>query len=121
MQAADPRWVFATRVAGKLEGGKAAVLRPEVRERLMTDARRLGLRPFDGALVIAIVQDEARRGSLAHGRPSLTPDAVSRLRLVRDPMTDRVARDSRVALAHALLAVACAAVAVLTLARWLLR
>jgi len=79
----DMRWVFATRVASSLEGGRAGILRPEVRERLLVQGQRLGLRPFDANLVIAIVQDAARTGGHA-----LDPEVSSRLKLVRDPKRD---------------------------------
>lgn len=58
-EAADPRWVLATRTAEQLQG---TVLAPEQRERLLSLGRMLGLSPFDSNLVIAIVQDQARRG-----------------------------------------------------------
>ena len=35
---------------------------PERRARVLQTAERLGLRPFDANLIIAIVQDHARRG-----------------------------------------------------------
>jgi len=60
--AADPRWVLAVRVSESLEG---AILRPEKRARLLRVGRLLGLSPFDTNLVIAIIQDRARRGTLA--------------------------------------------------------
>ena len=53
------------------------MLRPERRERLVSMATRLGLRPFDAHLVIAIAQEAARRGERVDGG-----DAVGRLRLV---------------------------------------
>lgn len=58
----DARWVLAVRAAGQIEGGRAAVIRPEVRQRLVTTAKTMGLRPFDANLVLAIVQDAAREG-----------------------------------------------------------
>lgn len=73
---ADPRWVFAVRVAQQLDGGRAAILCFEKRKRLHHTAKRLGLRPFDAGLVIAIVQDAARTG-----RP-LGPATTDRLSLV---------------------------------------
>jgi hypothetical protein len=76
--AADARWVLAVRTATLLEGGRAAILRPERRERLVGMATRLGLRTFDAALVIAIVQDSARSG-----RPALGRETENRLALVR--------------------------------------
>lgn len=79
----DMRWVFATRVASSLEGGRAGILRPEIRERLLGQGQRLGLRPFDANLVIAIVQDAARTGS-----HPLDPEISGRLKLIRDPRRD---------------------------------
>lgn len=58
----DARRVMAVRVSDALEGGRAAILRPEARARLVSSASRMGLRPFDANMVIAIVQDAARRG-----------------------------------------------------------
>lgn len=58
----DARVLFATRVASSLEGGRAAVLRPESRVRLRRLAVRMGIRDFDASLIVAIVQDAARRG-----------------------------------------------------------
>ena len=55
---ADPRWVLAVRTAAALQG---SALTPERRARVMRTARRIGLRPFDANLIIAIVQDHARR------------------------------------------------------------
>jgi len=68
LPAMDTRWMLALKVQHALEGGVAAMLRPEVRRRLVADARHMGLRPFDANLVIAIVQDRARAG-LAIGGP----------------------------------------------------
>jgi len=62
IDAVDARWVLACRVAATLEGGRAAILRPESRDRLLSQATRLGLRQFDANLIIAIVQDSARCG-----------------------------------------------------------
>ena len=67
----DPRWVLAVRTAEMLEG---AVLPPERREGLMRLGRVLGLTPFDATLIIAIVQDQARRGY----EPSYCPTAGER-------------------------------------------
>lgn len=62
LSADDVRLSFATQVAARIEGGKAAILRPAARERLLSEGKAVGLRPFDVSLVIAIVQDAARRG-----------------------------------------------------------
>lgn len=72
MPAGDPRLDFATVVKSSLEGGRAAILRPERRRDLMTRADALGLRPFDANLVIAVVQEAARRGEDA-AIPQRTP------------------------------------------------
>lgn len=58
----DVRWILATKAAQAIEGGRAALLRPEARKRLLSEARSMGLRPFDANLVLAIVQDQARIG-----------------------------------------------------------
>lgn len=76
----DPRWVLAVRTANAIEGGRAAVLPPESRARLLSLATRLGLRPFDANLVIAIVQDGARSGE-----GPLEDQAQRRLALIRRP------------------------------------
>ncbi len=63
----DVRAAFAIEVAGSLEGGRAALLRPEVRRRLIASGVDMGLREFDSNLVIAIVQDAARAGERVDG------------------------------------------------------
>ncbi len=55
----DPRWVLAVNTAQALEG---AVLPPAKRERLMNQGKSMGLSAFDCSLVLAIIQDRARRG-----------------------------------------------------------
>lgn len=67
LRADDGRRIFATRVAEALEGGRAAILPPERRTRLVRIASMLGVRTFDAHLVIAIVQDGARRGEIPTG------------------------------------------------------
>lgn len=61
-RAADVRQIFALRVGQMLEGGRAAIIPPDRRRRLVDAARQAGLRPFEANLIIAIVQDSARRG-----------------------------------------------------------
>ena len=56
---ADPRWVLAVRAAEHLQG---ATLTPPARHRLERMARTFGLTAFDANLIIAVVQDQARRG-----------------------------------------------------------
>lgn len=62
LSAGDARFIFALRVGELLDGGRAAILTPENRRRLVDLGQRMGLRAFDANLVIAIVQDGARRG-----------------------------------------------------------
>ncbi len=62
MPQTDARWIFALDVAGQLQGGRAALLAPERRRQLVARAVHAGLRPFDANLVIAVVQEAARRG-----------------------------------------------------------
>lgn len=90
----DARWILARRTAEAIEGGRAAILRPEVRVRLLAIGQRLGLRPFDANLVIAIVQDEARCAPLSRiGASVAIPESlVSRIRLVRGPVGGRSSR-----------------------------
>jgi hypothetical protein len=65
----DPRWVLAMQTQARLQG---AMLPVERREELMRSGRRLGLRPFEANLVIAVMQDRARRGEQpATARPTL--------------------------------------------------
>lgn len=77
MAPTDARWALAVRAATSLEGGRAAILAPERRRCLVALGTRLGLRPFDSSLVIAVVQDGARSGTGALGR-----DTEDRLLLV---------------------------------------
>ena len=55
----DPRWVLAVRAYSQLQGSS---LTPTRRQRLIQTAGGMGVRPFDANLIIAIVQDHARRG-----------------------------------------------------------
>ncbi len=79
----DARSILALRVREQLQGGTTAILTPERRSTLLTTATMLGLRPFDANLIIAIVQDAARRGEgVEHpqtdGRLKMVPPAGSR-------------------------------------------
>jgi len=65
LPATDPRWVLAARVSESLEGD---VLPPDRRERLIRTGRVMGLSTFEANLVIAIVQDQARRGVAPEAR-----------------------------------------------------
>lgn len=59
LEPTDPRWVVAARAFSQLQG---STMTPERRQRIMRTAHLLGVRPFDASLIIAIVQDRARRG-----------------------------------------------------------
>ncbi|MEM6550888.1 MAG: hypothetical protein AAF750_01940 [Planctomycetota bacterium] len=59
LTATDPRWVLAMRAGEALQG---TVLTPDRRRCLMRLASVMGLTAFDASLVLAIVQDQARRG-----------------------------------------------------------
>lgn len=89
LEAGDPRWVFAVRVAEAVEGDRAAVLTPEKRDRLMRLASMLGLRDFDATLIIAIVQDSARCGLGPLGTVT-----AQRVGMVRSPAAHGPADDS---------------------------
>lgn len=91
---ADARAIFAQGVERNLEGGRAAILRPENRRRLLTHAAELGLRTFDASLIIAIAQDAARR--------SRAPRSDPRLRLVHPPERAPSSRGPWVAMIAAL-------------------
>lgn len=111
MSADDARWVFARRVAEQLEGGVAAILTPQRRAALLATATRVGLRPFDANLVIALVQDGRRSG-----RGALNPEVERSLTLIQP--ADPVSADRpvlRMFIAASILGVMLAVV----LARWL--
>jgi len=87
--AADPRWVLAIRAAESLQG---AILGPERRDRLVKLGKLMGLTAFDANLVIAIVQDQARRGHA----PALCPAAgEAQLAMVPLPRTMDAKVDAR--------------------------
>jgi hypothetical protein len=76
---ADPRWVLAVRTAELLQGD---ILTPDRRERIVRMGRMFNLTPFDANMIIAIVQDQARRGIA----PALCPTAGEpQLRMVTPP------------------------------------
>lgn len=106
----DARWLLAVRTARALHATKgaphAAVLPPELRDELMAAARELRLRPFDAALIIAIVQDSARAGLGALG-----PATAGRLEHIA-PVPPRP-RDRTAVLMQAASAVLLAAVLLL--------
>lgn len=67
LDADSARRMLAVRVAECLEGGRSAILTPMRRRRVMRLAHMMGVRDFDAHLVIAIVQDGARRGESVEG------------------------------------------------------
>jgi hypothetical protein len=78
----DPRWLLALRVSESLEG---PILTHEKRERLLRLGKLLGLSAFDSNLVIAIVQDRARRG---HAPDRCPFEARGQLAMVPAPGQD---------------------------------
>lgn len=100
----DPRWALAVRAYSQLQG---TALTFESRQRVMRTARRLGVRPFDANLIIAVVQDHARRGRELS-------DAAGTLALLERP-----GRRNRHPWARWIAAVACALVANWFLIWWL--
>ena len=101
----DPRWVLAVRTQALLEG---STLTPERRERVLRTAQQLGVRLFDANVIIAIVQDQARRGG------SLG-DAASSLALLERPN-----RSQSSGLRMWIAALGAAAVGSTLLIRWLI-
>ncbi len=59
----DPRWVLAARTYSQLDG---AALSPSRREKIMKLAEQFGIRSFDANVIVALVQDRARRGGSLH-------------------------------------------------------
>lgn len=78
----DPRWVLAVHASQSMEG---SMLPPEKRDRIIDMGKKLGLTAFDANLIIAILQDQARRGYLpdqcpAAGEPQLAMIALPKTR-----------------------------------------
>jgi hypothetical protein len=74
----DARWRLATETQRALQG---AVLAYEDRRQLLALANRLGIRAFDANLILAVVQDRARRGEpLESAAPTvaMVPKPVAR-------------------------------------------
>jgi len=103
----DPRWTLAVRTHTMLQG---TALTPERRERVMRTARLLGVRPFDANVIIAVVQDQARRGE------TLAP-AASILKLLPAPKSRPT---TAFWIARWIAVIASAVVANLLLIRWIL-
>jgi hypothetical protein len=109
--AADPRWVLAAAAMTALEGGRGAILRPDRRRRLMTTAAAMGLREFDASLIIAIVQDAARRGE------PLNAGAARSLAMVNAPAPVARARVGSLLAIAAIVGIAWAVVLIELIAR----
>lgn len=111
----DPRWLVAVETATALEG---SLLTFERRRKVLAFAHRVGVRPFDANLIIAAVQDRARRGEpLSHAVPTIALTSPPRRRV---PWLRRIlSRQALPYLATAFVAVAVHAVGI-GLALWLL-
>ncbi|MGP1308971.1 MAG: hypothetical protein ACTS27_02100 [Phycisphaerales bacterium] len=116
LEPSQAREILTMRVADMLQGGRAAVLTHERRARALRIARILGVRDFDAHLIIAVVQDRARRGEIAvaDAEPPADQPAQSR----RSPRV-RLSTDLSVMLLQAAAAVLLAAALLLGAARWL--
>lgn len=115
----DARWLFAVRVSGSLEGGKAALLTPTKRRDLIAAAVSTGLREFDANLIIAIVQDAARRGELGD-KAGRVAGVASSLTLV-GAAERKEARAARARTIKAIIATILATILIFVLmVRWLL-
>ena len=99
----DPRWVLAVRAYSQLQG---TALTFDRRQRLLRSAEGLGVRPFDANMIIAIVQDHARRGeplSNAAGTVSLLAPPTRRRRETGDVMLRWIAAIASALTANAFL------------------
>lgn len=83
----DPRWVLAVRTAEQLQGD---ILAPDRREQLQRVGKLLGLTAFDVSLVIAIVQDQARRGYASEYCPTAGQDQLCMVGLPRHAQRRRL-------------------------------
>ena len=81
----DPRWVLAIKVSEALQG---ATLTLDRRQRLIRLGKLLGLTPFDANLIVAIIQDQARRGV----RPDECPAAAHEQLAMVVPRCERPSR-----------------------------
>ena len=102
---ADPRWALAVRAYSQLDGSSLTFDR---RQNLMRTARQLGVRPFDANIIVAIVQDHARRGQKLD-------QAAGTIALLDPPAAQR---SPALNLSRWFTAVACAATATAFLIWW---
>ncbi len=114
-EAGDPRWVLAVRVAEALQG---SLLPAEKRDRLIRVGKMLGLTAFDANLIVAMVQDQARRGH----RSTDCAHAV-REQLTMIPLPERAAmqnKSGRMQWRHIMAVTAATIVAELFVVWWVL-
>ena len=83
----DAQAIFSRRIVEQLDGGRCALLTPERRGRLIALGKRLGMTTFDSNLVIAQVQDAARRSEdlsrpTVQARLDLVHESLQRKRMV---------------------------------------
>ncbi|MEO0588376.1 MAG: hypothetical protein AAF078_12145 [Planctomycetota bacterium] len=116
LAANDPRWVLAIRTAHELDH---TTLVPEKRQKLVRLGRSLGLNPFDANLVIAIVQDQARRGTLPEYCASAGHDQLAMVPLPRPTTWVDWLRPPR--LLNTMIFVACLLGLQALLVAWMLR
>lgn len=105
MEASDPRWLLALQTAAQLEGDR---LSPEARQRLERTAKLLGVRAFDANIIMAIVQDHARRN-----KPVAATSSLLKLVDVSGPERDRAAL-------RWMAAIALAGVGLIVMIRWII-
>ncbi len=72
--ATDPRWVLAVSTSQMMQGD---VLSPHKRETLMGLGKSMGLSPFDCSLILAIIQDRARRGIALDACPAASESQLA--------------------------------------------
>ena len=84
----DPRWILAVRTSQAMQG---SIVRPEDREKLIGLGKSLGLSAFDCNLIIAILQDQARRGFLPEYCPQLSHKQLQLIPLPRpNPLNEPI-------------------------------
>jgi len=127
----DPRWVLASQTALQLQG---AALSPARRDNLLKLSHRLGLRPFDANMIIAVVQDEARQNPTSTKQTASTAPAdtkrlfpnkqatrrfMDRLRIIPSPKQLKQ-RQNRAILAQMFISLAVAAGLFYLMWNWLI-
>ncbi len=113
VDARDPRWVLAMQTKSRLQG---AMLTPERRDELLASGRKLGLRPFESNLVIAVVQDQARQ---EHPVRQLEP-TIGVIGVKRTPRKPTARRERESAARWLVAAIGAAIALAAVIIRWLL-